>query len=49
MSRILGTLSAALALAAAAVAQGQGPSRSDAAEMQRVERMLQQSKAEAER
>lgn len=49
MSRVHGTIVAALALAAAAVAQGQSPSRSDAAEMQRVERMLQQSKAEAER
>ncbi|MBM3974262.1 MAG: hypothetical protein FJ301_09215 [Planctomycetes bacterium] len=49
MIRVHGTFVAALALAAAAVAQGQGPSRSDAAEMQRVERMLQQSKAEAER
>lgn len=49
MSRVHGTFVAALALAAAAAAQGQGPSRSDAAEMQRVERMLQQSRAEAER
>lgn len=49
MSRVHGTFVAALAFAAAAVAQGQNPSRSDAAEMQRVERMLQQSRAEAER